>query len=222
MSEASPFDLGFDELPTRLPIFPLTGALLLPRGRLPLRIFEPRYIAMTLAALAAERLIGMVQPVDGAGDAGEPAIYRIGCAGRIVSFAESEDGRGHFLVALAGTIRFDVAEELELGQPYRTVRPDWRRFRNDLAADDGGVDRARLMELLKPFFERHKINADFGAIESAAPERLVNTLAMVCPFQPREKQALLEAADTMGRAELLIGLLEMALHASVGTGPARH
>jgi hypothetical protein len=209
-------------------VFPLPGALLLPRGRLPLRIFEPRYLAMTLASLAGSRMIGMIQPLDGEDMGGTPALYRTGCAGRIVSFAESEDGEAQFMITLAGVARFDVARELALHdepapQPFRSVVPDWQPYRRDLATDDAADDRGRLIRALKPFFERHKIAADFAAIEKAPPERLVNTLSMVCPFQPREKQALLEAPDTAERARLLTALVEMSLHDDAGTdGTARH
>lgn len=229
MGDTGPFDPSFEHLPPVLPVFPLPGALLLPRGRLPLRIFEPRYLAMTLAALAGSRMIGMIQPLDGEDLAGAPALYRTGCAGRIVSFAESEDGEAQFTITLAGIARFDVARELALQeqpapQPFRTVVPNWQPYRRDLEADDAEDDRARLVQALKPFFERHRISADFGAIEKAPPERLINTLAMICPFAPREKQALLEAPDTAERARLLITLVEMSLHDAAGTSGngARH
>lgn len=237
MSGTGPFDPSFEQLPAQLPIFPLAGALLLPRGRLPLRIFEPRYLAMTLAALGGSRMIGMIQPLDGEDEAGTPALYRTGCAGRIVSFGESEDGEAQFLITLAGVARFDIVRELPpqmlsaqmpsgeqppAPQPFRTVVPDWRPYGRDLVPDDTADDRSRLMEVLKPFFERHDIAADFSAIGKALPERLVNTLAMVCPFQPREKQALLEAPDTAERARLLTTLVEMSLHDAPGADGARH
>ena len=215
-----------------LPIFPLTGALLLPRGRLPLNIFEPRYLAMTRHRAGAGRMIGMIQPLDGRGDAGDPPLYRTGCMGRIVSFAESEDGEAQFLITLTGVARFDVVRELPAHMvsgeqppaphPFRTVVPDWRPYGRDLVPDDTADDRSRLMEVLKPFFERHNIAADFSAIGKAPPERLVNTLAMVCPFQPREKQALLEAPDTAERARLLTTLVAMSLHDAAGADGARH
>jgi Lon protease-like protein len=222
----SPFDLGFDQLPERLPIFPLTGVLLLPRGRLPLNIFEPRYLAMTRDALGADRMIGMIQPRDGTGDAGDPPTYRTGCAGRIVSFSETDDGR--FLITLTGVARFDVLEELPRDRLYRQVVTDWRPYRLDLADEDDpeldqAIDRARLSAALKPFFARHGISADFDAIAQSPAERLVSTLAMVCPFVPREKQALLEATDTAERAALLTTLIEMAVHGTSDEGDgARH
>jgi Lon protease-like protein len=223
--DQSPFDPSFDELPSVLGVFPLPGALLLPRGRLPLRVFEPRYLAMTLAALAGSRMIGMIQPHDGEDLRGAPSLYRTGCAGRITSFAESEDGEPQFVLTLSGVIRFDIGRELErpAGQLFRTVEPDWTRFRRDLFPDDPDDDRGRLVQALKPFFGRHKIDADFSAIEKAPPERLINTLSMICPFRPGEKQALLEARDTAERARLLTALVEMSLHDETGSdGAARH
>jgi Lon protease-like protein len=219
---SSPFDPDFDALPTRLPLFPLTGVLLLPRGRLPLNVFEPRYLAMTSDALGEGRMIGMIQPQEGCGDAGDPPLYRTGCAGRITAFSETDDGR--FLVTLVGVARFDVVEELaQDGRLYRRVVPDWRPYRGDLAPDDAAIDRPRLVGALKPFFERHKITADLAALETTPAERLVNTLAMVCPFAPREKEALLEAPDLAERARLLSALVEMSLRTrgSQGTG-VRH
>jgi Lon protease-like protein len=217
-----PFDPSFEQLPASLPIFPLTGVLLLPRGRLPLNIFEPRYLEMTRDALKGDRLIGMIQPVDGAGDAGEPPTYRKGCAGRMTSFSETEDGR--YLITLTGLARFDVARELpKEGKLYRRVLADWRPYRGDLAEELTAIDRKRLLAALKPFFERHNIAADWSAVEATPDERLVTTVAMVCPFAPSEKQALLEAKDTAERAKLLTALVEMAVvGGSVPDQPARH
>ncbi len=224
MSE-SLFDPSFEQLPVELPLFPLTGVLLLPRGRLPLRVFEPRYLSLVQSALKTKhRMIGMIQPVEGAGDAGNPPLYRTGCAGRIVAFSEADDGGAQYVISVAGLIRFDIAEELPVRDMYRSVVPDWQPYRGDLGEDEGALDRDRLIEVLKPFFQRHTINADFAAMDKAKPERLVNALAMVCPFQPREKQALIEARDTAERARLLIALVEMALFAGpdIEGGGARH
>jgi len=220
----SVFDPSFDQLPGVLAIFPLTGVLLLPRGRLPLNIFEPRYLALTRDALAGDRFIGMVQPQDEAGDAGEPPVYRTGCAGRIVEFAETDDGR--YLITLSGLLRFEIAQELPRDRPYRRIEADWRRFKGDL--DDAApgpptIDRKRLVAALQPFFERHGIEADWPAIEKAPEERLVTTLAAACPLAPREKQALLEAADAAERARLLVALIEMAvLGGNAPVAGARH
>jgi Lon protease-like protein len=204
-----PFDPGFEDLPVLLPIFPLTGVLLLPRGRLPLNIFEPRYLAMTRHALGPGQMIGMVQPQEGHGDAGDPPVYRIGCAGRIVEFAETPDGR--YLITLLGVARFDIGAEPSRQELFRIVRPDWQRFRADLAEYDPALDRSRLIDALKPYFKRHGIKADVEALAATPIERLVNSLAMGCPFLPREKQALLEAHDTAERAEVLTALVEMAV-----------
>ena len=214
------FEPRFDELPRLMPIFPLTGVLLLPRGRLPLNIFEPRYLAMTLHALAHDRMIGMIQPQEGAGDAGDPAVYKTGCAGRIVEFDETQDGR--FLITLKGVARFDIAQEPPRAtNPFRLVVPDWQRWRGDLVEDDKHVDRDRMVAALKPFFDRQGINADSEILTSAPIEHLVNSLAMACPFTPRERQAMLEAATTRERAEVLTALVEMSVASSVNpTGGA--
>jgi Lon protease-like protein len=213
-------------LPDILPIFPLTGVLLLPRGRLPLNIFEPRYLAMTRDALGGERLIGMVQPSDppkdhiGGGpgiahgiaqgiDNMNPPVYPIGCAGRVTQFSETDDGR--FLITLTGVSRFRIREELPLLSGYRRVVPDWQPFAHD--RDTPGkpeFDRERLIRGLKSYFTQRQIAADFEAIGKAPGEYLVTSLAMACPFAPSEKQALLEAADPDERARLLMTLFEMA------------
>jgi uncharacterized protein len=199
------------ELPASLPIFPLTGVLLLPRGRLPLNIFEPRYLAMTEDALKGDRLIGMVQPQEGAGDAGEPPVYRTGCAGRMTSFSETDDGR--YLITLTGLARFDILRELPRDRLYRRVVPDWQPYAADLADAAPPIERERLLTALKPFFRRHKIAAEWEAVEATPDERLVTTIAMAAPFAASEKQALLEAPGLAERARLLIALIEMAAHA---------
>ena len=204
-------------LPDVLPIFPLTGILLLPRGRLPLNIFEPRYLAMTRDSLGGERLIGMVQPNqpqdDNRGAAPglnmNPLVYPVGCAGRITQFSETDDGR--YLLTLTGVSRFRIAEELPQRSGYRRVTPDWQPFAADRQRPgEPGFDRERLLRGLRGYFAQRKIQADFEAIEKAPGEYLVTSLAMACPFAPSEKQALLEAADLDARAELLTALVEMA------------
>ena len=212
------FEPRFEDLPALLPIFPLTGVLLLPRGRLPLNVFEPRYLAMTQYALAHQRLIGMIQPQEGAGDAGDPPVYRTGCAGRIVEFAETPDGR--FLITLKGVARFDIAREPVREVLFRQIVPDWQVWRNDLAEDEENVDRERMVAALAPFFERHGITADPDVLKSAPIEHLVNSLAMACPFSPREKQALLEARRTAERAKILTALVEMSVASTVAPGGA--
>jgi uncharacterized protein len=205
-----------------LPIFPLAGVLLLPRGRLPLNIFEPRYLAMTRDALAGDRLIGMVQPSDPNQPAlGNPPVYPTGCAGRITSFSETEDGR--YLITLTGLCRFRIREELQLQRGYRRVVPQWDEFANDLGhAREPGFDRERLIRGLHAYFDRHQVKAEWDAITSVPGERLVTSIAMVCPFEPSEKQALLEAVDLDERAKLLTAIVEMAVIGRPSEGGARH
>jgi uncharacterized protein len=213
---------GGTVLPSILPIFPLPGVLLLPRGRLPLNIFEPRYLAMTRNALAGERLIGMVQPTDPRIVGDNPAVYPTGCAGRITSFTETDDGR--FLITLTGISRFRIREELPLLEGYRRVVPEWSEFARDLENEDTpGFDRDRLLRGLRTYFQHHKIEADWDAITSVPGERLVTSIAMVCPFEPNEKQALLEAPDLDERARLLTAIVEMAALNPANDGAApRH
>jgi Lon protease-like protein len=196
-------------LPEIIPIFPLPGVLLLPRGRLPLNIFEPRYLAMTRDALAGERLIGMIQPLDPVLREANPPVYPIGCAGRITSFTETEDGR--YLITLTGVSRFRIREELPLLEGYRRVVPEWREFRHDRDDEaEGDFDRDRLVRGLRAFFQKHGIAADWEAITKTPGERLVTSIAMICPFEPSEKQALLEAPNFAERARLLCAIVEMA------------
>ena len=216
----SPFDPPYDELPAVIPIFPLTGVLLLPRGRLPLNIFEPRYLAMVSDALTYPRLIGMVQPREGRGDVGDPPVYAVGCAGRITGFGELDDGR--YEITLSGVARFAIVEELPQVKGYRPVRVDWSRFRGDLEAASGGVDRDRLLAALKPYLKRHKVKTDWDAITKTPDERLITSLAMVCPFAPSEKQGLLEAEGLPARARLLTALLEMASTTATERADVRH
>ena len=214
----NPFDPSFEQLPETLPIFPLSGVLLLPGGKLPLNIFEPRYLAMIFDSLAGHRMIGMVQPMQPGGfagdgmpvDDGKPKVHRVGCAGRIVSFNESEDGR--VLLALSGVCRFEIGRELDLAQGgYRRVSSIFAPYRDDLERTDMPVelDRERLMAALAAFFRSRKLSTDWEAVKQAADQNLITSLSMVLPFGPAEKQALLEAADTSARAKLLVGLLEM-------------
>ena len=219
---AGPFEPSFTELPRVIPIFPLEGALLLPGGMLPLNIFEPRYLNMTQAALTDEtRTIGMIQPEgDEAGDS--PAVYQTGCAGRIISFSETDDGR--ILITLSGMCRFNVVEELPLKDGYRRIVADYGRFRNDMRVDaTDDIDRARLLAVLKAYLEHEGIEANWKAIEGADDARLVASLAMMCPFRASEKQALLEAPDLAERARVIVTLLEMALvEPGDGAATAKH
>jgi uncharacterized protein len=204
-------------LPDILPIFPLTGVLLLPRGRLPLNIFEPRYLAMTRDAMDGERLIGMVQPSDPPIRDLTPAVYPTGCAGRITSFSETEDGR--FLITLTGISRFRIKEELPLLSGYRRVVAEWDAFTDDRNPDEAGFDRSRLTQGLRNFFTQRQVQADWSAIDQAPGEHLVTSIAMMCPFAPNEKQALLEAKTLDERARLLTALIEMTLTAPTAPDP---
>lgn len=205
-------------LPDILPIFPLAGVLLLPRGSLPLNIFEPRYLAMTDDALKSDhRLIGMIQPT-GADDAESiaasgrngPELFKTGCAGKLIQFAETRDRR--YMVTLVGISRFTIAEELPLTRGYRRVRPDWTPFAGDLEEEyqRGQFDRERLLAALKQYFKAHKIDPNWKAIGEMGDRMLVTSLSMGCPFNPSEKQALLEAKELPARAEVLTTLLEMS------------
>jgi uncharacterized protein len=201
---------SIDELPNVLRLFPLTGALLLPRGELPLNIFEPRYLAMIDSAIASDRLIGMIQPLAGA-RAEEPRLYEIGCAGRLTHFSEMGDGR--YIVTLSGVTRFKILAEEEPSAPFRTARVAFDDFAHDLepGAGEDNVDRARMTEMLRKFAQASKLDIDWASIDAAPTETLVNALAMMCPFGAREKQSLLEAIDLKTRAEVLIGLAQFDL-----------
>lgn len=206
----SPFVTRPEDLPETLPIFPLSGVLLLPQGRLPLNIYEPRYLAMVEEALAHKRLIGMVQPTGQVGSDGTPALFRVGCAGRIHSFNESEDGR--FLISLYGVCRFRIREELELKQGFRRVRAEWDEFLTDLSPPRAAiVDRAKLIQHMRCYFKLQGVAGDWDMIEKTDDARLIISLAMICPFQPNEKQALLEAKNVEECCHLLTMLMDMAL-----------
>jgi len=211
-----------DALPPTLPIFPLQGVLLLPRGRLPLNVFEPRYLALIEDALAGDRLVGMIQPLAGEHDRNDPPVYRTGGAGRITSFHETDDGR--YLVTLTGLCRFLVTDELPPVRGYRQAHVSWAAYHDDLAsAIDSVIDRRRLLANLKVYFGVHGIHASWESIDNASDDRLVSTLAMVCPFEPNEKQALLEAPTLAERGRLLTTLIEMAiLEDPDGASAARH
>lgn len=214
-------DAPAQRLPAILPIFPLDGVTLLPRGHLPLQIFEPRYLNMIEDALGRGRMIGMIQPRypqqhPGGDDA---QLFPIGCAGRIVSFAESEDHR--FLVTLRGICRFRVGEELALLKGFRRVKPDFSPYLGDLTdpvAD--AIERERLLNAARGYFAIKDISCDWNAVDNASDEALVLSFAMMCPFETREKQALLECRDSSQRAGLLISLFEMAVHETDGPAPA--
>lgn len=198
-----------EDLPATLLVFPLTGAVLLPRGELPLNIFESRYLAMIDAALKGDRLIGMIQPTEHEDKVLRPALSKVGCAGRITGFRETDDGR--ILITLTGICRFEVAEELGVKTPYRQIRPDYGRFLGDLIADSAtDFPRERLVGALKSYLARRDLKADWRSVMDAPPETLVNALAMLCPFEPAEKQALVEARGWIERVETLVAILEMS------------
>jgi Lon protease-like protein len=209
-----------ERFPSPLPVFPLTGALLLPHARLPLHIFEPRYVALIEDALAAGRVFGMIQPgrARPASDAG-PALSRVGCLGRIQAFSETEDGR--FFITLQGLIRFAVLGEAEGRRGYRRVFADYAPFAADLAPPlprREGVDRTRLIGLARTLFARHRLALDEQAVAGLGDDLLVATLAQTLPLTPPEKQALLEAPDVPARAAALTALLEMAAAGDEGGG----
>lgn len=197
------------DLPASLPVFPLTGILLLPRGALPLNIFEPRYLALVDAALSGNRLIGIIQPTEHEDKILKPALSATGCAGRIISYRETDDNR--YLITVAGICRFHVASELRVDTPFRQVQADFAPYAGDLAGtDESDFPRERLLEALKEYLSRREMKADWRSVMTAPAESLVNALAMMCPFEPAEKQALLEAPGWMERVSTLVALLEMA------------
>jgi hypothetical protein len=200
------------ELPDVIPVFPLPGALLLPRGQLPLNIFEPRYMSLIDDALKSHRLIGMIQPQAAESPAARhPGLERVGCVGRITQIAETGDKR--YMLSLTGVARFRVVEELTVMTPYRQVRADYADFATDFVprAGEKEVDRDAVLDSLKRFAEASGLKIDWDGINQAPNEALVNALAMMSPFEPREKQALLEAPDIKSRAEVLIAATEMEL-----------
>ena len=204
---------GPGELPEIIPMFPLPGALLLPRGQMPLNIFEPRYLAMVDDSLRdGHRLIGMIQPdVTHSRSEAAPALFRVGCVGRITQLAESGDGR--YILELTGIARFKVVEELHALTPYRQCRVDFFPYADDFVARKGEeeVDRQALLEVLTDFLKANNLKVDWEGIEAAPNEALVNALAMMSPYGPAEKQAMLEAPDLKTRAEILIAVTEMDL-----------
>jgi uncharacterized protein len=201
------------DLPATIPVFPLPGALLLPRGQMPLNIFEPRYLAMIDDALRdGHRLIGMIQPDPNTiGQAHRPPLYKTGCVGRITQLAESGDGR--YLIELTGVARFRVEEELSVATAYRQCRVTFAPFADDFVARKGeaAVDRKALLRALADFMKANDLKADWEDIEKAPNEALVNALAMMSPYGPAEKQALLEAPDLKTRAEILVAITEIEL-----------
>ena len=198
------------DLPSALPVFPLSGALLLPRVLLPLNIFEPRYLDMISDAMSSHRLIGMIQP-DAQPDYGKAGLQTVGCAGRITAYSETEDGR--LLITLSGVSRFLITEELDVTTPYRQVRASFDAYANDLVEGYGDTDvnRDRLVSLLRQYLDANDMQGDWEAIQQSSTEELVNSLSVVSPYGPQEKQALLEAETLANRADILIAMTEMVL-----------
>jgi Lon protease-like protein len=206
----APFHPRPEDLPTEFAVFPLPGALLVPRGKLPLNIFEPRYLAMVQDSLAGGRMFGMIQPdANAAEGAFGEGLYRVGCLGRLSSFSETDDGR--LLVTLTGLIRFTIDAELGLRRGYRLVRGDVSRFMDDLTVERAPVpiERDKILAALRGYFGRRNVDANWEAIRGLSDDGLVITLAMACPFEPVEKQALLEAPADADRAATLLALLQM-------------
>ena len=213
-----PFEPEFSELPDQIPIFPLSGALLLPGGRLPLNIFEPRYLSMVRDAMAQpHRLIGMIQSRD---DCQDNRLYDIGCAGRISSYSETDDGR--MLITLTGTSRFRLLDCDDGVNGYRLARISWSEFKSDLMTCETKIGRDHLIDVLRQYFKLKGYSVDWDHIQDCENEKLVSTLSMICPFEIAEKQALLESVDLASRAELLIAILEMASHSEDDEQGAKH
>ena len=208
-----------DDVPTVIPVFPLPAALLLPRAEMPLNIFEPRYLSMIDASLAGNRIIGMIQPDDQAPPCPNGStLCQVGCAGRITSFAETGDNR--YVITLTGISRFRMIEELAAATPYRQCRITTAPFCEDFADDSGEetVDRHSVLATFRAYLDAHNLETDWDSVDSASNETLINALAMMAPFGPAEKQALLEAPDLRSRAETLVAITEMSLARDSSSG----
>jgi uncharacterized protein len=209
------------DLPPRLSVFPLAGALLLPRAELPLNIFEPRYLAMVNDAMSGERLIGMIQPLLDSDKDDRPRLMGVGCCGRITAYAETPDNR--LLITLTGVSRFVVSEELDVDTAYRQVVADFHPFAVDLVSDLGAgeVNRPALLKAFRDYLKANDMNADWDQVDAASTEVLVNTLSLLAPYPAKDKQALLEAPDLKTRADVLVALTEMALARAAGGHASR-
>jgi Lon protease-like protein len=212
------------DLPPRIPVFPLRGAILLPRATLPLNVFEPRYLEMLDDVMAGDRLIGIVQPATG--DTGEDdesprgpvGLRNVGCVGRVTSYQEVDHARR--MITLTGVMRYDVLDEAVTDLPYRVMSVSYDRYATDLSEGLGEeqVDRTNLLRVLRSYLDANKLEADWAAIQRASSEFLINALCVMCPYGPEEKQALLEAADLKCRADVLVALAEMELASSGSSG----
>lgn len=204
------------DLPTSIPVFPLRGAILLPRATLPLNVFEPRYLSLIDDVMAGARVLGVIQPLGSDLEDESPAgklvgLRRVGCVGRITAYQELDDGR--LVITLTGVARFDIANEAETDKPYRIVGASYSRFVPDFTAGLGEeeVDRANLLRVLKSYLDANRLQADWDAVLRCSSEFLINALSVMSPYGPEEKQALLEAADLKSRADALCALAEMEL-----------
>ena len=207
---------SFTDLPKSLPLFPLTGAVLLPRGALPLNIFEPRYLEMVEYALQGDRLIGMIQPTEHEDTTLKPKLSQVGCAGKIIAFRETDDNR--YLITLQGICRFRLNGEMDTATAWRAGFCDFAPFASDMAQiGDEEFPRERLLAALKAYLNSRDMKADWDSVLTAPGEALINALAMMCPFDPAEKQALLEAQNFQDRASTLLALLEMGSEAGPTT-----
>lgn len=217
----NPFLPKFSDLPLDLPIFPLAGAIVMPGVQLPLNIFEPRYLNMVADALKADHLIGMLQPRPDTNFDETPEIHQVGCAGRITSYSETNDGR--IVMILTGVCRFQVAEELELRRGYRHVRPDWERFAIDYhAAEEELPGREDFMTSLRAYCTLRGVEVPWDDVGKMGDAELVNLLCAHLPLDPEDKQALIETVDLCGRGQLMAGLMDMASAAGAETIGQRH
>lgn len=206
---------NLSNLPTLIPVFPLTGALVLPRARLPLNIFEPRYLQMIDDALKTEhRLIGMIQTRDAPTDIADPPMHRIGCAGRIISFTETDDGR--YLISIKGICRYRMLDRETGFAPYIKATVSWDDYERDLGDEelDDSFNRPEFLKLLEAYFTANELQTDWNNLKDASTEMLINSLSMMCPFGPEERQALLETTDLKTRRETVATLMEFALRSS--------
>ena len=208
------------DLPKQIPLFPLSGALLLPRTDLPLNVFEPRYVAMVEAAMTGDRMIGIIQPEESA-EAKKPKLEKVGCVGRITSYSESDDGR--FLITITGVCRFVLKREPRVITTFRQGVVDYKPFAVDLVIGNGApsVNRQQLIEAFRQYLEANNMTTNWDEVNSVSTEVLVNTLSLLAPYPPREKQALLEAPDLKSRAEVLVALTELALKKSLSGNSTR-
>jgi len=213
----SSFSVKFDDLPGLLPVFPLPSVLLLPGGRLPLNIFEPRYISMVLDSLSEQRLIGIVQTRTAMEElvADKAEVFNTGCLGRIVSFTESSDGR--LLITLDGLCRFNLLDELEIRNGYRQFGVSFDKYKADMEDPEGFIERQEFGKLVKEYFDSENLNIDIGALDKIGDKKLLANLAMLCPFETPEKQALMEAENFNQMLEIMGALMKMSIYADISS-----